>query len=60
MSLHEIAQRDARIITLQAELLDHSGHVWPELTAGRRRNLVSEINALRAANHFKPLDMRGR
>jgi hypothetical protein len=60
MSLHEIAKRDAAMITLQDQLLDHSGHVRPELSTGERRELVREINKIRAANNFKPLDMRGR
>jgi hypothetical protein len=60
MSLSEVAQRDAAIVTLQCELLDYSGHVRPELRAPKRRYLVRRINELRAANGWGPLDMRGR
>jgi hypothetical protein len=56
----EICRRDARMISLQSELLDHSGHVWPGLPQARRRALVSEINQIRAANGFAPLNMRDR
>jgi hypothetical protein len=54
------AARDARIVNLQTELLDHSGHVNPGLTPARRAELVAEIDALRAANGWRPLDMTGR
>jgi hypothetical protein len=59
-TFNEICKRDARMISLQAELLDHSGHVWPNLPQARRRALVSEINQLRGANGFALLDMRNR
>jgi hypothetical protein len=55
-----IAARDAAIIRLQTELLDHSGHVWPGLPPSRARALVTEINALRRAQGWRPLDMHGR
>jgi hypothetical protein len=54
------AQRDARIITAQAELLDYTGHVRTELTPYRVRRLVHEINVLRIANGWKTLNMNGR
>ena len=54
------AARDARIITAQSALLDYSGHVRPEIGPAWRQGLVREINALRAANGWEPLDMRGR
>lgn len=60
MSLSDTSARDASIVGLQAELLDHSGHVNRGLTRERARALVEEINALRTANGWKPLDMTGR
>ena len=60
MSLNETAKRDARIVTLETELLDHSGHVRPEITTAQRRRLAREINVLRAANGWAPLNMLGR
>lgn len=59
-ALREIAKRDAAIITLQSRLLDHTGHVTRGLARTDARNLLGEINALRAANGWKPLDMAGR
>jgi len=58
--LASIARRDARIICLQSELLDHSGHVWADLPARRARVLATEINSLRRAAGWRPLAMRGR
>ena len=54
------AQRDARIVQAQAELLDHTGHVHRGLPRQRALALVAEVNELRAANGWKPLDMTGR
>jgi hypothetical protein len=49
-----------RIITRQADLLDHSGHVRRGLGRDQARVLVSEINLLRGLNGWAPLDMAGR
>jgi hypothetical protein len=60
MSLAETAARDARIVTLQARLLDYTGHVTPGLPRAEALALVEEINALRVANGWRPLNMEGR
>lgn len=60
MSIAELASRDASIITLQARLLDYSGHVTRGLGHEERRTLLGEINALRAQNGWQPLDMSRR
>lgn len=54
------AGRDAKMIALQAELLDHTGHVRSGMAAGSARRLVWQINALRAANGWTPFSMGGR
>jgi len=54
------AQRDAEIVRLQAETFDHSGHVYAGLPTSRRRALVNRINALRKANGWSPINMKGR
>lgn len=54
------AARDAEIVTLQCELLDHSGHLRPGLPPQRRTDLEARINRLRAANGWPRLDLRGR
>jgi hypothetical protein len=56
----ESAYRDARIITLQAQLLDHTGHVWHGMSRDAVRFTLDEINRMRELNGWKPLDMRGR
>lgn len=54
------AGRDAMMIGLQAELLDHTGHVRAGLDIARSRRLVGQINALRTANGWGPLSTTGR
>lgn len=54
------AQRDARIVCAESDLLDHSGHVRSGLTARARQDLVREIQVLRAANGWGPLNLAGR
>jgi hypothetical protein len=56
----ESAYRDARIITLQAQLLDHTGHVRRGMSRDAVRSTLDEINRMRELNGWKPLDMRGR
>jgi hypothetical protein len=55
-----ICARDAQIVTLQCELLDHAGHVRAGLPSQCKAGLVARINHLRAANGWPSLDMRGR
>ncbi len=55
-----ISARDAQIVTLQCELLDHAGHVRAHLPPQREAELVDQINQLRTANGWPPLDMRER
>jgi chromosome segregation ATPase len=59
-SLSERAYRDARIITLQGRLFDHSGHVTRGLSRDAKRALFDEINYLREANGFASLALPGR
>lgn len=54
------AARDAMIIGWQNQLFDHTGYVRRGLSRDDARILVSEINALRERNGWKPLDMTGR
>ena len=55
-----IAQRDAEIVRLQAELLDHTGHLTRGLTRARTQELIASINFLRDANGWRRLSMKGR
>jgi len=54
----DTAQRDAEMIRLQAVLLDHAGLV--QVSPSRAYRLLGRINALRKANGFDPLSLRGR
>jgi hypothetical protein len=60
MSITATASRDARIITAQAQLLDYSGHITRGLPIAERSALLVEIDELRAANGWAPLDMAHR
>lgn len=59
-SFEETCRRDARIVCLQNDLLDHSGHVRRGLGHDEARRLIDDINGLRQANGWKHLDMSGR
>jgi hypothetical protein len=59
-TLHTRAARDTRIIRMQAQLLDHSGHVTRGLSRDDTRILLDEVNFLRERNGWQPLDMTGR
>lgn len=49
-----------RIANAQAELLDHTGHVWQHLSDTQARRLVAEINRLRQSVGWARIDMTGR
>jgi hypothetical protein len=55
MTMEAAAQRDARICTLQARLLDHTGHIHRGMSRDDARCLTDEINSLRAMNGWKEL-----
>lgn len=55
-----LAGNDALIVALQNELLDHAGQVHGYLSRGHVRRLVRNINRLRAANGWQPLNLAGR
>jgi hypothetical protein len=59
-TLNTRAARDTRIIRMQAQLLDHSGHVTRGLSRDDARILLDEVNFLRERNGWQPLDMTGR
>lgn len=60
MTIKEYAARDARIVTLQAQLFDHTGHVRKGQSRDDVKSLIDQINFLRERNGWPPLDMAGR
>jgi chromosome segregation ATPase len=58
--LEELGREDARLITLQGELLDYSGHVTRGLPRGRALELLEEIQGIRRNRGWRALDMAGR
>jgi hypothetical protein len=60
MTFDESTSIITRIGCLQAQLLDHSGHVTRGLSLDDRRIILDEIQRLRARVGWQPLDMTGR
>jgi hypothetical protein len=60
VAIEQLGARDAAIVTLQARLLDHTGHVRGDLPPGDVDRIVGRINALRRANNWPDLNMAGR
>lgn len=56
----DYAARDARIVQLQAQVFDHTGHVRRGMSRARAWSFIAEINYLRERNGWKTLDMSGR
>jgi hypothetical protein len=51
---------DAELITLQSELLDHTGHVTRGLPRAEADRLIRRINEVRSQLEWPPIDMTGR
>jgi hypothetical protein len=49
-----------KVVQLQNELLDDTGHVRRGMASKRVLDLIDEIDKLRAAVGWKPLDVEGR
>jgi len=60
MTFDESTNAITRIARLQVQLLDHTGHVNRGMSRDDRRITLNEIQRLRAAVGWKPLDMTGR
>jgi hypothetical protein len=60
MTFAESTSAITRIGRLQAQLLDHTGHVTPGLSRDGARIALDEIQRLRALVGWCPLDMTGR
>jgi len=58
--LEAIAERDARIVQLQARLFAHDGYVTRGLSRDDARCLLDEINSLRVMNGWRTLSLDGR
>lgn len=53
-------QTITKVVQLQNELLDDNGHVRRGIPSKRVLEMIDEIDKLRAAVRWKPLDMEGR
>jgi hypothetical protein len=53
-------QRDARIVQLQSELFDYTGHVRRGMTKQQGDLLLWELNRLRRENRWDEVSLTGR
>lgn len=60
MSFDQTTQHLTRLVRLQTQLLDHTGHVVRGLSRDDARVTLDEIQRVRALLGWKPLDMTGR
>ena len=60
LTLSQAVEASTALAAAQAQLLDYSGHIRAGIGRRRQRELVREIQALRASLGWKPLDMAGR